>query len=349
MKNIQVYRKKDTIYLQINQDFTGELTVFINEFPNALEGSRKQGIKFNKGVSEGLGPAEKRVFYSLELAGIPYIGAERRVAVDGLYNFRDLGGYYTKDGKLTKWGLIYRSDAPDHLNEEDCSYLKKMQFSSAIDFRSPAEIALKPDVAFGEKEHYNFNPHAAIAKKASETPEQKSAKDQQKVEKLVKLSQTKEGQKQLLNMQQQMVIQMRELVLSENAQTAYRNFLTILLQRKVPNFFHCQGGKDRTGWAAAIILGLLGVDKTVIYEDYLLTEDFNRPRNEQRMSIYKQYTDNPFVLDYLASLQQTKTEYLDSAFHTMEENYGSMEKYAVEALKVTEKDLQRLKSYYLYE
>ncbi|WP_321384970.1 tyrosine-protein phosphatase [uncultured Enterococcus sp.] len=349
MKPIEVYRENDELFLDLKTDFTGELPVYITSEPDEEHEIREKLYQFKKGVS-GPVPEQKmkRIFYKTVIDEVSYLGAERRLPITGLYNCRDLGGYLTVDGRMTKWGLIYRSDAPDHLASADWAYLKNMKISSVIDLRSPAEIELNPDITVGEKHHYNFDPHALVARKASETPSNTSNKDKQKVEKLVALSTTKEGQEQLIQMQQQMVGQMRELVLSEKAKEAYTEFLQVLLRGEVPDLFHCQGGKDRTGWAAAIILGLLGVDKATIYADYFLTEQYNHPRNEKRMAIYKQYTDDSFVLDYLASLQQTKAEYLDSAFQAMEETYSTMENYAVQALEMTEAGIEKLQELYLY-
>ena len=43
-----------------------------------------------------------------------------------------------------------------------------------------------------------------------------------------------------------------------------------------PLLFHCTAGKDRTGFAAAITLRLLGVPEETILEDYLLSNDYTR-------------------------------------------------------------------------
>ncbi|MHC5228124.1 tyrosine-protein phosphatase [Enterococcus sp. LJL99] len=352
MKNLIVEYDEKTKRgkLDLKTDFSGELDVFMSVDPFHFKKAKHGKAMFEKGVydQEIATNEKKRIFYKVINRGEEYIGAKRRVPITGLYNCRDLGGYSTEDGKLTKWGMFYRSDAPDHLSQEDITYLEQMSFFSVVDLRSPAEIALRPGKSINERVHYNFDPNAEVAKQASESPAEKSAKDQAKVEKLVQLAQTQTGKDQLVLMQQQMVGQMNELVVSAEAKEAYKNFLKIILAEEVPILFHCQGGKDRTGWAAAILLGLLGVDKTTIYEDYLLTAIYNQPRNQSRMAIYEQYTDNSFVLNYLASLQQTKKSYLDSAFEAMEQKYGTMETYAVRALGISVEDCKKLRRMYLY-
>ncbi|NED61066.1 tyrosine-protein phosphatase, partial [Streptomyces sp. SID10244] len=50
----------------------------------------------------------------------------------------------------------------------------------------------------------------------------------------------------------------RGLVNLPSAKRAYREFFTGLLDGS-PTLFHCTAGKDRTGWAAAALLSLMGV------------------------------------------------------------------------------------------
>jgi protein-tyrosine phosphatase len=54
-------------------------------------------------------------------------------------------------------------------------------------------------------------------------------------------------------------------------------FLALGDQNKLPALFHCTTGKDRTGWAAAAFLTLLGVPKDTVMEDYLRSNDYIIP------------------------------------------------------------------------
>ena len=53
---------------------------------------------------------DNRTFYEIESNGEKLILAERLVPLKNFCNFRDLGGYTTKDGRKVKWGLFYRSE-----------------------------------------------------------------------------------------------------------------------------------------------------------------------------------------------------------------------------------------------
>ena len=49
---------------------------------------------------------------------------ERLLALEGALNWRDLGGYPTADGRVTKWDRIYRSDGLDQLTDTDLDGLR---------------------------------------------------------------------------------------------------------------------------------------------------------------------------------------------------------------------------------
>lgn len=350
MKSIEVI-EQDKTELNLGNDFSGKSRVAVFTDPAKPEVTAILDCTFAEGKGNIPAPdVSRRHYYLTEAEGACYIGGQRRAAVPGLFNCRDLGGYPTKDGGLTKWGLLYRSDALDHLGADDADYLKSMKISAVIDLRSDAEIEKNPDIPIGEKIHLALDPHAQVARQASETPVPHANKDEQKIRSLEKMAETKEGKDKLVQMQNQMTHQMHDLVMTEPAQKAYTAFLKQVknLTPDTSLLFHCQGGKDRTGWGAALILGLLGAEKEVIYEDYLLTDIYNKPRNEGRMAIYRQYTENEFVLDFLHSLQKTKVAYMNGAFDVLEKEFGTIPLYAEKMLDFGAEDREVLRRKFLY-
>lgn len=289
----------------------------------------------------------QRLYFFLDDKREKYIGAERRVNIASLYNCRDLGGYETVEKQMVKWGKIFRSDALHELSQKDQTYLDEMRIKTLIDFRSPAEIAKYPNQFVSKFSSLNFNPHADVAQQASS--QGSSKKDEEKIRLLEDLVSTPEGKEQLEKNKTIMVKQMMDLALEKNSVLAYQAFFkTLLTKGTVPVIFHCQGGKDRTGWAAALFLAALGVPKSTIYEDYLVTGKLNAPRNKKRMAIYQSYTNDMDVLAFLASMQETKVSYLDGAFHAVEENYGDISTYLNQVLELSDDQIQVLKSEFLY-
>lgn len=290
---------------------------------------------------------KKRLYFKLNTASDLFIGAERRLPLNNLYNCRDLGGYLTNSGCLTRWGTVFRSDALHQIDEAGQAYIEAIGVKRIIDFRSPEEIAKDPNKEIKTSQSLNFNPHADVAQQAS--TQTVSRKDEDKIAQLEEMVKTDAGREQLQKNRNVMIKQMEQLVLGENAMKAYKRFFETLLEDDVtPLLFHCQGGKDRTGWAAALYLAALGVDKEQIFQDYLLTDKMNAPRNAKRMAIYKQYTDNEDVLSFLASLQQTKRDYLNGAYQAIEEHYGTMADYLEKELEIKNEQLYLLRKKFLY-
>ncbi len=77
-------------------------------------------------------------------SGKPIVLAERKVALEGTPNFRDLGGYRTTAGRHLRWGRIYRSGKLTSLTEADVHYFKRLGVSLVCDFRLDFERLSEP-------------------------------------------------------------------------------------------------------------------------------------------------------------------------------------------------------------
>lgn len=60
-----------------------------------------------------------------------------------IHNFRDIGGFFTEDGKLMKRGLYFRSDSLHSFSKNDVRKVLALQIRSIIDLRTPGERAKK--------------------------------------------------------------------------------------------------------------------------------------------------------------------------------------------------------------
>ncbi|MCL2706043.1 MAG: tyrosine-protein phosphatase [Spirochaetaceae bacterium] len=232
---------------------------------------------------------------------------QRIINLQGTYNFREMGGYETQDGKKTKWSTIYRADELSRLSEEDLEILRSFNIKTIIDFRAFEETEKVPDrkpttvqkvfnipIVFGSMEFLIKN-----------------------IEKT--------GEKLMMQINSSAI---------EEAQNQFKEFFKIISDSSnLPIVFHCAGGKDRTGIASALFLSSLGVDREIIYKDYLLTAEL----------IQKKYFSLMEKNPKLAPGFTVKREYLGSAFDTMESKYGGVESYLTKQLGV---DLQLMKSIY---
>ena len=124
----------------------------------------------------------------------------------------------------------------------------------------------------------------------------------------------------------------------QNNTQHFRTLFAHLLEDRAPLVIHCTAGKDRTGFACALILHTLGVSDDVISEDYLLTNRFYR-RDPASSS------DLPDdVKQVLGSVQAS---FLGAAFEAINADYGDLETYLRDGLGLGAAERAHLEARYL--
>lgn len=343
-----VEREGATLTIRLPRPGAGTFALYkTNRHGTAFQNADFIGT-FNGPVASLPNPApNSRLYFWADDGTERYFGAERRVNLEGCFNCRDLGGYPAAGGRQVAWGQVFRSDALHKVSGRDIAYLEQMGIRSIIDFRAPAEAAKAENQPIAETKYYNFNPHAEAARQASASGQGND--DARKIAKLEKMAASEEGRQSLAQTGAVMVGQMRQMVTDTNAVTAYHNFFEVLLngEETAPLIFHCQGGKDRTGWGAALFLFALGVPEEVVAQDYMLSREMGIQRNKMRMDEYRQYTQNPLVLGFLQGMQETRMEYLSAALDEMHAVAGTAEQYLGNTLGVGERQRMQLQRLYL--
>jgi protein-tyrosine phosphatase len=137
----------------------------------------------------------------------------------------------------------------------------------------------------------------------------------------------------------------REFVSLPSARAAFRElFLAVGNEDPLPALFHCTTGKDRTGWAAAAFLTLMGVPKDKVVEDYLRSNDYILPAYQ---TVIDAFVGGGGDREIPLAILGVKREYLDAAFDEMEAKYGTIEKYFSEALEIDDAQQKALRDLYL--
>ena len=111
----------------------------------------------------------------------------------------------------------------------------------------------------------------------------------------------------------------------------------------LPGTFHCTAGKDRTGWAEAVFLSIMGVPRDTIMRDYLLSNDFLAAKNQRMVQMVKGHID-PALLEPLLGV---RAEYLQAGFDAVDKDYGSMDRYVHDGLGLSDATIQALRSEFL--
>jgi protein-tyrosine phosphatase len=107
-----------------------------------------------------------------------------------------------------------------------------------------------------------------------------------------------------------------------------------------PALFHCTTGKDRTGWAAASLLTLLGVSKEQVYADYLRSNIYILPAYKTISDDFISKGGNPAIPSALFGVKEA---YLDASFGEMRRRYGSIEDYFAKGLALDAPGQQSLR------
>jgi protein-tyrosine phosphatase len=234
--------------------------------------------------------------------------AQRRLPVSGAANLRDLGGYTTRDGHALRWGVLYRSDALNALSDEDLAYLERLKLHHVVDFRSAAERERDPDrlpasvpVDWQPISGQGLDPRALQDRLlAGQVSAEQSA------------AFLLEGNRAFVN----------------DFRDVYSRFLHDLADPvNLPTLFHCTAGKDRTGFAAALVMMVLDVPRETAMHDYLLTNTYTegKMRRTLRMIRFASYfRANPHDLE---PLFEARESYLAAAYTAIDEQPGGVAAY----------------------
>ncbi len=118
----------------------------------------------------------------------------------------------------------------------------------------------------------------------------------------------------------------------------FREFFGLLLESGEPTVFHCTAGKDRTGFAAALVLHTLGATREQIMDDYLLTNQRLKRPPGAGMGL---------APEVAAVLWGVQTDFMQAAFEAVEQDHGSLEAYLRDSLGIGHAEHQRLRALYL--
>ena len=115
----------------------------------------------------------------------------------------------------------------------------------------------------------------------------------------------------------------------------------LLSEAHRPALFHCTTGKDRTGWAAAALLTLLGVPDEMVMHEFLVTNEQLVPALQPVLDRFQSQGGDPELLLPIIGVQE---EYLEAAFDKMCKHFGTIEGYFAEGLGIDAKNQLALRT-----
>ncbi|PLW67611.1 tyrosine-protein phosphatase [Pseudohalioglobus lutimaris] len=280
----------------------------------------------------GLPHGNRHFFLLRDQHGNEVLASERKLGLQGTPNFRDFGGYPTAEGRRVKWGYLFRSGQLSTLSDQDIDLLASLNLDLICDFRREEEQASDPSRL----------PEQRLPRVASLPiiPGSNSRFFEEAEQ---------EGGGPLAFGRQAMfdfMVEINRDFAEGQGDTYARMFQEILALEDARFLVHCAAGKDRTGFAVALVLLALGVPREVVMRDYMLTARYFSPDAEMAR-LQKKYGMEHIDADAVRPMLEVHEDYLARGLESIEQNYGSVERYLREVLAVGSVELAELRARYL--
>ena len=249
---------------------------------------------------------------------------DRRLPLEGAWNFRDIGGYPV-GGQRVRWGHLYRSSRLSELSDADCDRLRTLGITLVCDLRrAPGRLTAPSRLDFGDPVVL----HAPATTKAADEFDVLFASGEHRLP--VYRTVLTEGYRQLAR---------------DNCDSWSKVVHALIDAPEGATIIHCSAGQDRTGMVIAILLLALGVAEQTVIEDYCLTASFGPPKAEfEAMSTEAATKGNePVGADELRKILEPTPELLQASFEAMRDDHGSIEGYMRESLRLTGADISALR------
>jgi protein-tyrosine phosphatase len=248
----------------------------------------------------------------------------RILDIDGVFNFRDIGGYHTADGRRVRTGLVYRSGALNALTDTGLAKLQELGIKLVCDLRSEDEQIAAPN-------KLPQNPAPVYA----HLP-------------LLAADNRRERIMALFFNRRKFSVMMPDtytrVIIDGNAHL-YGDILRRLANTdNLPTVIHCSAGKDRTGVAAMLILALLGVPEDVILADYSLSNLYYDHFLKFGQLAIGSVAWTGITAEDLQPLFISHPDTLKTALAHIHRKYGSVPNYLRSAAGVNEETQQKLKT-----
>lgn len=240
--------------------------------------------------------------------------------LSGIDNFRDIAGtttaYSTAHDGTMRGGVFYRSNALTP-TASDLATLNSLGIRAVYDLRTPSEIAATPDTPINGATYSNIDIIGATTSGSNIT----SISFHSAAEAVAMMQETN-----------------RAFVSDAGMRSQFTRLFNELAGVDGAALFHCTAGKDRTGWTAAVLLSIAGVDSPTIMSNYLATNDYTAARVAATLA------QMPASMAAIyAPLLGVEASYLQAGLDQVTAQYGSMDNYLKQGLGLSQETIYVLR------
>jgi protein-tyrosine phosphatase len=163
--------------------------------------------------------------------------------LEGVPNFRDLGGLPTADGRRTRFGVLYRSGGFEDITDRGIDAARRLGVRTVIDLRSAEDFDPRNRLRDTGVAVVNI----PIARDGSPTDTRRPMRPDGTAD----------------------MARVYRMLVDKSAAAVGRLFDLVVDDGTTPAVIHCASGKDRTGVIAALLLEAVGVPRVHIVEDFV--------------------------------------------------------------------------------
>jgi protein-tyrosine phosphatase len=241
---------------------------------------------------------------------------DRLLPFEGAHNFRDLGGYPSRFGGMTRWGVLYRAAGLSEMTTADLDEFAELGITTVFDLRRDDEREVAPDPV--------PTVHVCLMSRVlsnAPMPERGSLVDHD------------DGT--------QFMRQLYSGLLAHAGGEMGRLIRQVADGDALPAVFHCTAGKDRTGVVAALILLAVGVDRESVLDDFELTNRY--VTRETHAAMYERMIEHGMTPEAAAGMFAAARESMAAALDELDEVYGGVESYLTTHAGLSGRHLARLR------
>ena len=268
----------------------------------------------------------------------------RVLPLEGGINFRDIGGYKTKDGRTIKWQTVYRSGVMSNLTTTDFKYLAKLGIQVVTDLRNTKARASAPALTEEWARNYvawDYKP--GLINELNKFTKSGNA--------------TVDGASEVMTyVYSQTAYQFKDI---------YAEIFDKLIQGETPLVFNCAAGKDRAGVMAALVLAALGVPKETVVADYAMSDKVVNYEAKVNEKLFYYTADNlnakgeevdgkiivgPYIFkdnqpsEVMRQMKASDPAYIEAVYAQLEKDHGSVMNFIQTELGVSDDELVTLRN-----
>lgn len=245
-----------------------------------------------------------------------------------IHNLRDYGGYRSTDGRQLRRDVLFRSGHLSDAGPEELAKIDTLSLQSMIDLRGDRERHEHPFVL---PVSASYRLHHA----------------QGGMEDAPHLSGRFAYMKDVAEVRAAMTDFYGQMPFIPECQDAFRIYLGALAQNGGPSLVHCFAGKDRTGFAVALVHTLLGVHADDRMADYLKTNETGEARIEAGIAAMRSKHGIDINESAFREVMMVRPEYLESVFQALDDSAGGSRQYVLHTLKLPEAAIDSIRQHYL--